>query len=249
MDLQTLLALEPEELGAHVLLGLRAITGEGIGGKLFHFVNHYRQVTNSILTTESDAWRRSDVVEAVNEAWSWLEAQGLLVPATGSEGPQGWRLLSRRARRFNAPSDFVPYRVARMMERDMLNPRIREEVWAAFIRGHFQTAANVAMQEIEIATREACGWGSELTGQTLLAKAFDPERGPLTDTEAPTSEQKGVRDLFIGAFAAHRNPGAHRRVTLDDAAEVIEIVLLANHLLRIIDRAIWRQRAAGTSCA
>ncbi len=74
--------------------------------------------------------------------------------------------------------------------------------------------------------------------------AFDPQKGPLADQDALPAERDGVRDLFIGAFAAHRNPRAHRRVTMEDASEVIEVVLLANHLLRIVDRAIARNAAA-----
>lgn len=73
--------------------------------------------------------RRGAIDAALAEAWAWLEAQGLVVPAADTNGRNGWRILSRRARRFTSEAEFTSYTVARMLPRDTLHPRIADKVW------------------------------------------------------------------------------------------------------------------------
>jgi uncharacterized protein (TIGR02391 family) len=124
-----------------------------------------------------------------------------------------------------------------------LHPKIADLVWGAFMRGEFDGAAFQAMKGVEVAVRTAAGLGAELIGVKLMRKAFAPEDGPLTDMTAEGGERQGRVDLFAGTIGSYKNPHSHRDVNLDDPYEALEIIFLANHLLRIVDA---RAKARGT---
>jgi hypothetical protein len=162
-----LLALEPEELGATLLFLLRK---RSFQRNMFVPTNLNAELWPSVFLPGQQSpylWNRRDVLDvALAEAWAWLEAQGLIIPAPDTNGRNGWRILSRRAQRFENESEFARYAVARMLPRNVLHPRIADKVWMAIMRGESDVAAFQAMKTVEISVRDAAGLGNNLIGVT-----------------------------------------------------------------------------------
>jgi uncharacterized protein (TIGR02391 family) len=206
-DVDTLLALEPEELGAKLLFLIRKRKE-----KKFHPGNLKNDLT-IYCHNQSEAYpqhRLDEVNLALSEAFGWLQAQGLVVDAPdGAE--HGWRVLSRRARKFEDEREFADYAAARHLpKKESLHPRISRSAWSAFMRGEYDVAVFEAMKAVEVAVRDASGFGADLLGKDLMREAFNPNEGPLAE---------GRAHLFAGAIQSYKNPGSHRDVSIEGPAE------------------------------
>lgn len=131
--------------------------------------------------------------------------------------------------------DFGAFRQAKGLQRDQLAFTLAERVWPLFIAGQFDTAVFQAFKEVEVTVREASGLAEGDLGVNLMRKAFHAENGPLRNEAIPAAERHALSDLFAGAIGYYKNPQSHRNVGTTDRRDAIEMIMLANHLIRIVE--------------
>lgn len=236
-DVDTLLALQPEEL-APTLLKLAASHRQN--GGMFSA----DQVLSATIGTGMGATRvtpyapnkQREVKTALHEAWQWLVLNFLIMPAEGQNGTFGWMVFTRRgAALASGSADFASFREAAAFPKNLIHPSIADKVWLALARGNLDDAVFAAFKAVEVVVREAGGFCDTDIGVTLMRKAFDKSTGPLADQRQPEAERDALAHLFAGAIGSYKNPHSHRTVTIKEQREAQEMVMLASHLLRIVE--------------
>lgn len=225
-DPEILIALEPEELAGILLQFLNSL-----GGYETHYISRSNLVQASGLREYPPKYQ-TEIMLAYTEAWMWLENEGFIVPDPGQTQGE-FRILSRRARQLKTVSDFKDYRKGTLLPKELLHAIIIQKVWPMFVRGEYDTAVFQSFKEVEVAVRNAGGYDATVYGVDLMRVAFHADKGPLTDMSAPKSEREALAHLFAGAIGSYKNPHSHRSVLIT-GEEAAEMIILANHLLKIV---------------
>ena len=239
-DVDVLVSLSTEELASAVL----RIASEHRQNNITHLDNLISEVSGNNGAGGYPRDRRRDAKLAVAEAWNWLVVQGLLIPDPGYNGTNGFMVLSRRAEKLMDQGSFSTYARSLAFPKSLLHPSIAEEVWLDIVRGDPETAVFKSFRAVEIAVREVGKFSDVDVGTALMRKAFDKATGPLSNFSQPEAEREALAHLFAGAIGSYKNPHSHRTVVINDACEAQEMVVLASHLLRILDS---RRRSLASS--
>ena len=123
---------------------------------------------------------------------------------------------------------------ADLLPKPQLHPVIIQKALPIFEKGLYDSAVFEAFKQVEIAVRKAGDYTDADLGTDLMRRAFHVDTGKLTDQSQHHAEKQARSDMFAGAIGSYKNPGSHRavEVTMEEATEVI---IVASHLLRIVD--------------
>jgi uncharacterized protein (TIGR02391 family) len=226
------MAADSEDM-AMLLLRDLAVGGQGIS--LFNIVGAMRDRYYQYWGIDATPAR----LNVLAEAYGWLKSVGLLVQHPTE---QHFDIVSRRGRNMKEDG-FAEFRAARRTGYEILDRRIAEKVWTIYLRGDYDIAIAYAFKVVEMRMREKGGFSTNDMGERLAKKFF-----ARFSSEAPKKGERSlpsVVSLFIGALDGYRNPAVHEHPQIHDPEEAMEVLLLANHCLRIVERSTQEHESAG----
>jgi uncharacterized protein (TIGR02391 family) len=167
------------------------------------------------------------------EALNWLISKNLLAQPTLDDPREGTIFVTRRGKSV-LQTGLDGIKAFERLDFE-LHPRLGK-VKSQFLLGEYELAAFAAMREVEIRVRELSGAASSLVGVRLMRESFR-EGGKLCNSDLDPGERVGLMELFAGAIGTFKNPPSHRQVNYADLSEASEVILLADLLMRLLDRA------------
>jgi uncharacterized protein (TIGR02391 family) len=173
------------------------------------------------------------VKRALRSSWKDLEKSGLIEPADGDNGKNGYFIPTEVGKMTNEPVDLQAAHQRSWLQPEMLHVDLHGAVWSAYKNNDFDTAITEAFKTLEVAVRDRGRFSATDYGVALMEKAFDPNNGPLTDKSLPEPERRGWVRLLMGTMGAFRNSHAHRQIGIKEPLLAIERLMFVSMLLRI----------------
>ncbi len=118
-------------------------------------------------------------------------------------------------------------------------PEIVEVARDLFVSGFYSLAVGEAFKIVDKLVASKSGLND--TGVKLMRKAF-AEQSPvlvwsLRTTQSQKDAHEGYGHILAGAMLGIRNPTAHEINWIDDASEALDLIVVAQHLVRKVKAA------------
>ena len=118
--------------------------------------------------------------------------------------------------------------------------KLRKATRKLFKDGHFTESVRQGFICLDNAVQSRTS--SDRTGNRLMRWAFSADNPRLKlnclKSGSDRNEQRGYMEIFAGVMTGIRNPRAHDADMADDAKTAVELLSLANHLMRRLDTSI-----------
>ena len=118
------------------------------------------------------------------------------------------------------------------------NMKLRKLCRNLVATGHYSLAVEQAFKYVNNMVKVKSGLYDK-DGADLMRRVFS-ENSPVLmlnsfQTESDKNEQQGYMHIYAGVMTGIRNPRTHQHETLDSPRDAVERLVIANHLLRILD--------------
>jgi hypothetical protein len=172
----------------------------------------------------------------VAEAFQLLQLRNLIMPSTNTNSYYQLTTLGKSV----DPDDIFEKIVDRAFV-SQLSEFIDQELVRGCLDKSYEDAITSAFRILEERIRKRISAGPELFGMDLVEAAFHHEKGKLVfgDTD---SERQAAYQIFRSAFLMLRNPPSHRYLKDFAGAEIVEIVLFVDFLLKVISKSSKRSQ-------
>ena len=118
---------------------------------------------------------------------------------------------------------------------------LRRYCRSLFVDGYYALAVQGAYIYIDNCVSELSG-RADKDGADLMRTVFSPKNPVLKlnnlQGRSGENQQQGYMHIFEGAMIGIRNPRAHEYAIEDTPGEALEMLVLANHLIRMLKRSI-----------
>ena len=120
------------------------------------------------------------------------------------------------------------------------DPRLQEVSGPLFRDRYFARSVEDAVKLLNNSVKEKSGL-ADRDGAALMRAAFSANSPALRlnnfETASEKDEQQGYMQIFAGSMTGVRNPRAHEHDLADEPEAALELLVLANHLMRKLDAA------------
>ena len=134
--------------------------------------------------------------------------------------------------------------LSQLFDQLVTNEKLREVSRKRFLDKHYSDAVEVAFKCLNNAVKDKSGL-DERDGADLMRAAFSANAPvlKLSDSDSPSArdENRGYMEIFAGSMTGVRNPRAHDHELADESDVALELLVLANHLMRKLEAATKRK--------
>ena len=118
--------------------------------------------------------------------------------------------------------------------------QLRRVIGTLFRDSHYARAVEEAFKCLNNAVKDKAGLPNQ-DGASLMQAAFSANSPILRlnsfQSQSDRDEQQGYMSIFAGSITGIRNPRAHESSLADEPESALEMLVLANHLMRKLNAA------------